>query len=60
MASLCASLQNLVTNGKCTITAIGRGIQSAATEKSCLKRADRLLSNKAFQAEIPLIYAERY
>ena len=57
MASLCASLQSLVTNGKCTVTAIGRGIQSAATEKSCIKRADRLLSNEAFQADIPLIYA---
>ena len=57
MASLCASLQSLVTNGKCTVTAIGRGIQSAATEKSCIKRADRLLSNEGLQDDIPLIYA---
>ncbi|HHL2986287.1 TPA: IS4 family transposase [Escherichia coli] len=57
MASLCASLQSLVTHGKCTVTAIGRGIQSSATEKSCIKRADRLLSNEAFQSDIPLIYA---
>jgi len=57
MASLCASLQSLVTNGKCTMTAIGRGIQSDATEKNCIKRADRLLSNDAFQADTPLIYA---
>jgi hypothetical protein len=56
MASLCASLQSLVTHGKCTVTAIGRGIQSAATEKNCIKRADRLLSNEAFQSDIPLIY----
>ena len=56
MASLCASLQSLVTNGKCTVTAIGCGIQSAANEKHCIKRADRLLSNDAFQADIPLIY----
>jgi hypothetical protein len=40
-----------------TVTAIGRGIQSASKEKSCIKRADRLLSNEAFQADIPLIYA---
>lgn len=57
MALLCASLQSLVTNGKCTVTAIGRGIQSAATEKSCIKRADRLLSNEGLQDDIPLIYA---
>ncbi|WP_157605553.1 hypothetical protein [Rheinheimera sp. SA_1] len=55
MASLCASLQSLVANGKSIVTAIGRGIQSAATEKSCIKRADRLLSNEAFQDDIPLI-----
>jgi hypothetical protein len=50
-------LQSLVTNWKCTVTAIGRGIQSAATEKSCIKSADRLLSNEVLQADIPLIYA---
>ncbi len=57
MASLCASLQSLVTNGKYTVTAIGRGIQSDTTQKNCTKRANRLLSNDAFQADIPLIYA---
>jgi hypothetical protein len=36
MASICASLQSLVTNGKCTVTAIGRGIQSVTTEKAVL------------------------
>lgn len=56
-AALCASLQSLVTNGKCTVTAIGRGIQGSATEKNCIKRADRLLSNMHFQSDIPLIYA---
>lgn len=45
MSSLCAVLQSLVSNGKCTVTAIDRGIESAATEKSCIKRADRLISN---------------
>lgn len=57
MSSLCAAMQSLVSNGKCTVTAIGRGIQSSATEKSCIKRADRLLSNQAFLEEIPFIYA---
>ena len=57
MSSLCAALQSLVSNGKYTVTAIGRGIQSSATEKSCIKRADRLLSNQAFLEEIPFIYA---
>lgn len=57
MKSLCAVTQSLISNGKCTVTAIGRGIQSAATEKSCIKRADRLLSNETFHSEIPLVYA---
>jgi hypothetical protein len=57
MSSLYAALQSLVSNGKCTVTAISRGIQSAATEISCIKRAVRLLSNDAFHNEIPLIYA---
>jgi hypothetical protein len=38
------------------VTAIGHGILSSATEKSCIKRADRLLSNQAFLEEIPFIY----
>lgn len=33
MSSLFAALQSLVSNGKCTVTAIGRGIQSASTRK---------------------------
>ncbi len=43
--SLTASLQSLLTNGQYTVTAIGRGIDSDASERHCIKRADRLLSH---------------
>jgi hypothetical protein len=49
MASLCASLQSLVTNGKCTVTAIGRGIQSDATEKTVLKEQIGCLAMTLFK-----------
>lgn len=32
----CAALQSLVSNAKCSVTTIGRGIQSSATEKAVL------------------------
>ena len=56
MASVCASLSSLLQNGQCTVTAIGRGIDSPATEKHCIKRADRLLSNTAMQQDVPYFY----
>ena len=55
--SLTASLQSLLTNGQCSVTAIGRGIDSDAQEKHCIKRADRLLSHTTMQQEVPVFYA---
>ena len=55
--SLTASLQSLLTNGQCSVTAIGRGIESLAQEKHCIKRADRLLSHTTMQQEVPVFYA---
>ena len=50
--SLTASLQSLLTNGQCTVTAIGRGIDSDASERHCIKRADRLLSHTTMQQAV--------
>jgi NRPS condensation-like uncharacterized protein len=55
--SLTASLQSLLTNGQCSVTAIGRAIESLAQEKHCIKRADRLLSHTTMQQEVPVFYA---
>lgn len=54
--SLTASLQSLLTNGQCTVTAIGRGIDSDASERHCIKRADRLLSHATMQQAVPEFY----
>ncbi|HCQ7181622.1 TPA: IS4 family transposase [Klebsiella pneumoniae] len=54
--SLTASLQSLLTNGQCTVTAIGRGIESLAQERHCIKRADRLLSHTTMQQAVPEFY----
>lgn len=51
-----AAVQSLMQNGRCTVTAIGRGFDSKTSEKHGIKRADRLLKNEALQTEIPLIY----
>ena len=55
--SLSASLESLLTNGQCSVTAIGRGIESDAQEKHCIKRADRLLSHSTMQQTVPFFYA---
>ena len=54
--SLTASLQSLLTNGQCTVTAIGRGIDSGAQERHCIKRADRLISHTTMQQTVPEFY----
>ncbi len=41
-----------------TVTHLGRSITSAAKEKHCIKRADRLLSNRRLQGERVGIYTE--
>jgi hypothetical protein len=40
-----------------TVTQLGRSITSRAKEKHCIKRADRLLSNRRLQAERLGIYS---
>ena len=40
-----------------TVTHLGRSIQSDAKEKHCIKRADRLLSNRRLQGERLGIYS---
>ncbi len=41
-----------------TVTQLGRSIKSEAKEKHCIKRADRLLSNRRLQGERVGIYTE--
>ena len=40
-----------------TVTHLGRAIRSEANEKHCIKRADRLLSNRRLQGEREEIYS---
>jgi hypothetical protein len=41
-----------------TVTHLGRSIKSEAKEKHCIKRADRLLSNRRLQGERAGIYTQ--
>ena len=56
LSALSAAAQSLMKKGCCTVTAIGREYENQENEKHGIKRADRLLSNTALQAEAPLIY----
>lgn len=56
-SSLLSATQSLLQHQRCTVTAIGRGIDSDTCEKHSIKRADRLLSNNKLLAEMPCIYA---
>ena len=55
-SALLSATQSLVEHNRCTVTAIGRGIDSATSEKHSIKRSDRLLSNTTLSAEMPVIY----
>ena len=44
--ALAVSVLAAVTGRRLTVTALGRSIASKAQEKHCIKRADRLLSNR--------------
>lgn len=46
-----------MTGGRLTVTDLGRSIRSQAKEKHCIKRADRLLSNRHLQGERFEVYA---
>jgi len=55
--AVAACFQSLAQGNLSTMTNIGRGIQSKAFEKHCIKRADRVLSNAHLQQESLSIYA---
>ena len=55
--AVAACIQSLAQGNLSTVTNIGRGIQSTAFEKHCIKRADRVLSNVHLQQESLSIYA---
>jgi hypothetical protein len=46
-----------MTGGRLTVTDLGRSLRSEAKEKHCIKRADRLLSNRHLQEERFEVYA---
>ncbi|SBS39157.1 hypothetical protein MSP8887_03687 [Marinomonas spartinae] len=49
--AVAAFVQSLAQGNLSTVTNIGRGIQSKAFEKHCIKRANRVLSNVHLQQE---------
>jgi hypothetical protein len=49
--SLEANVLSALTSQRLTVTGLGRGIDSNAKEKHCIKRADRLLSNRYLHVE---------
>ncbi|GAA0228598.1 transposase [Marinomonas primoryensis] len=55
--ALSACVLSLAQGNLCTVTNIGRGIQSKAYEKHRIKRSDRLLSNPNLHREALSIYA---
>tara|TARA_R110001632_G_scaffold214612_1_gene341357 strand:- start:903 stop:2090 length:1188 start_codon:yes stop_codon:yes gene_type:complete len=55
--ALSACVLSLAQGNLCTVTSIGRGIQSKAYEKHRIKRSDRLLSNPNLHREALSIYA---
>ena len=46
-----------ISGRRLTVTDLGRSIESDAKEKHCIKRADRLLSNRHLQRESTGVYA---
>ncbi|SBS36515.1 Transposase DDE domain protein [Marinomonas aquimarina] len=55
--ALSACVLSLAQGSLCTVTSIGRGIQSNAYEKHRIKRSDRLLSNPNLRRESIFLYA---
>ena len=50
-------VQGLLINKKLSVTELGRGISTQATEHSAIRRSDRLIGNKHIHAELFSIYA---
>lgn len=55
-AALGALVSSAVRCQRLTVTALGRGIEGLAREKHCIKRADRMLSNRHLQTECAPVY----
>ena len=55
-STLLFCVKNLLDGYSATVTSIGRGIAGEAYEKHRIKRADRFLSNRYLQNEIPGMY----
>ena len=55
--ALSACVLSLSEGSFCTVTSIGRGVQSKAYEKHRIKRSDRLLSNPNLRREALSIYS---
>lgn len=56
--SLRVNVMAALSGTRLTVTDLGRSIQSPASQKHCIKRADRLLSNPHLHQESRLVYAE--
>jgi hypothetical protein len=54
--ALTVSVLAALTGRRLTVTALGRSIVSMAQEKHCIKRADRLLSNRHLHADRVRVY----
>jgi len=51
-----AAVWSAMVGQELTVTGLGRSMDSTAKEKHCIKRADRLLSNRALQDELESLY----
>lgn len=56
--SLQVNVMAALTGSRLTVTDLGRSIQSPAGQKHCIKRSDRLLSNRHLQRERESLYAD--
>jgi len=56
--SLQVNVMAALTGTRLTVTDLGRSMQSPAGQKHCIKRADRLLSNRHLHRERETLYAD--
>lgn len=59
LSTLTELTQGLLLNKKLSVTELGRGIQADATERSCIRRADRFIGNKKIHCELSQIYQKQ-
>lgn len=55
--ALISCVNSILDGSAASVTSIGRGIRAKAFEKHRIKRADRLLSNRHLQREVPYVYS---